>query len=482
MIVNALFDIGLSGLGLLRGLILAAILTRSAYGLWGVLVVSLGVLARLKVVGISDKYIQQDEADQELAFQKAATLEIAMSLAVILPMAAGLPLIAVIYGHWSLVAPGAIVITMLLADALQSPLWIYYRRMDFMRQRLQGAVEPIVGFVVAIVLAVLGFGYWSLAIGVVAGAWAGAAIAIAMSPYRLRWRYDPGALKVYAAFSGPIFIATACSVVLANGTVLATNAHLDLAGVGAVALAGSITAFTTRLDDLVSTTIYPMICAVQDRMDLLRESFVKSNRLALMWAMPFGLGLGLFAPELIHFALGDKWRSAARLLQVTGIIAAISHIGFNWDDYFRARSQTRPIAVVAVLTTVVTLGSGIPLLLSHGLTGLAIGIGAGALANLVVRAWYLARLFAGFRFVSHAARAVLPTMPAVAVVLLIRLVHHGHESAGLVIAQLAAYLAVTIAATWGLERTLLREAIGYVTARARGATPRAALTGPLSGH
>ncbi|HWF54006.1 MAG TPA: oligosaccharide flippase family protein [Solirubrobacteraceae bacterium] len=476
VIVNSLFDAGLSGLSLLRGLILAAILSRSAYGLWGVLVVSLGVLARLKVVGISDKYIQQREQDQELAFQRAATLEIAMTLAATVPMVAALPVIAVIYGHWSLIAPGAVLVTVLLADALQSPLWIYYRRMDFVRQRLQAAVEPIVGFVVAIVLAALGAGYWALAGGVVAGAWAGAAIAIRMSPYPLRWRYDRGALKVYASFSGPIFLATACSVLLANVTAIATNAHLSLAGVGAVALAGNITAFTTRIDDLVSTTIYPVICAVQDRLDLLRESFVKSNRLALMWAMPFGVGLGLFAPDLVRFALGEKWHAAVVLLQVTGVAAGITHVGFNWDDYFRARSDTRPIAVSSVLTTIATLGTGIPLLFVDGLTGLAIGIGAGCAVTLAVRAWYLARLFEGFRFVSHAARAVLPTAPAVAVVLLARLAEPRHRTAAIAIAELAGYIAVTIAATWFFERGLLREAIDYALARGRRATAPASGT------
>ena len=41
------------------------------------------------------------------------------------------------------------------------------------------------------------------------------------------------------------------------------------------------------------------MCAVADRTELLFETFVKSNRLALMWAMPSGLGLALFAPDLV---------------------------------------------------------------------------------------------------------------------------------------------------------------------------------------
>ena len=81
VLVNARFDVGLSALRLVQGLVIAAFLTRSDYGVWGVLIVSLGVLSRLKVVGISDKYIQQHDPDQELAFQKAFTLEVLMTAA-----------------------------------------------------------------------------------------------------------------------------------------------------------------------------------------------------------------------------------------------------------------------------------------------------------------------------------------------------------------------------------------------------------------
>ena len=40
----------------------------------------------------------------------------------------------------------------------------------------------------------------------------------------------------------------------------------------------------------MTNTLYPAICAVRDRKDVLFEAFVKSNRLALMWALPFGFG------------------------------------------------------------------------------------------------------------------------------------------------------------------------------------------------
>lgn len=466
VLVNSAFDVGLSGLGLLRGFILAALLSRSDYGIWGILVVSLGVLARLKMVGVSDKYLQQDEPDQERAFQRAFTIELLVTGATIIPIAAALPVIALIYGNSALVAPGLVLLTMLVANALQSPLWVYYRQMDFVRQRSLSLVEPIVGLVVAVALAVAGAGYWSLVLGAVIGAWAGAIVAMRASPFALRWRYDSGSIRVYASYSGPIFIATVCSVILANATLIATNSHLGLAAVGAIALAGTITAFTTRLDDLVSTTLYPAICAVQDRVELLRESFVKSNRLALLWAMPFGFGVALFGADLVHFAIGNKWTPAIVLLQVTGVVAAISHIGFNWDDYFRARSETGPIAVASVAATVTFLAVGLPLLFSDGLTGLAIGIGVQAVVHLAFRARYLRRLFKGFNFAGHALRAILPTLPAVAGVLAFRKLDGGSRTGAMAIAELACYVLMIVAATWFFEKQLVREVIGYLRQRA----------------
>jgi O-antigen/teichoic acid export membrane protein len=465
VLINTSFDIGLSLLTLLRGFILAAVLTRADFGIWGILAASLGVLARLKLVGIGDKYIQQEEEDQEHAFQKAFTLELLVTAITVVPLMLALPLIAVVYGHWEVVAPGAVLLSAMLAYALQSPFWIWYRNMDFFRQRMLGLVEPVVGFVVAIALALLGAGYWSLVIGLTAGAWAGAVVAMTRSPYRLRWRFDRQSMRIYIAFSWPVFVASACSVVLANSAALVANAHLGLAAVGSIALASNITQFTTKVDDLVGDTLYPAICAIQDRIDLLRESFVKTNRLALMWAMPFGAGVALFAADLVHFALGEKWHSSIILLQAMGVASAVAHVGWNWDDYLRARSNTKPMALAGVVTTATFLAC-LPLVVAFGLPGLAAAIGAQALVALIFRAVYMTRLFAGFRVVRHALRAILPTLPATALVLITRQVTGGSDTAAMAVAELCLYVGVTIAATWAIEGRLVREALGYIFERA----------------
>src|SRR5688572_12246977 len=92
VIVNSAFQIGFAGINLLRRLLIAAFLTQAEFGVWGILIATLITLSWLKQLGIGDKYIQQNEPDQELAFQKAFTLELGLSSAFFVVVAAIIPL------------------------------------------------------------------------------------------------------------------------------------------------------------------------------------------------------------------------------------------------------------------------------------------------------------------------------------------------------------------------------------------------------
>jgi O-antigen/teichoic acid export membrane protein len=349
-----------------------------------------------------------------------------------------------------------------LLGALQAPTWIFYRRMDFVRQRLLGSIDPVLGFVVTVVLAAAGAGYWSLVAGALTGAAAGGAAALLASPYPLRLRWERGAARGYVSFSWPLVIAGGSSLVIAQSAILTGEAVLGLAGAGAITLAATVAQYSDRVDEILTATIYPAICAVVDRTELLLEAFVKSNRLALMWGIPFGVGLSLFASDLVHLVLGEKWRSATLLLQVFGLTAALGHIGFNWTAFYRAIGKTRAIAIWSFLTMLAFLATGVPLMIVDGLRGYAIGTAVMTVVSALVRGYFLQRLFTGFRFLYHAARSAAPTVPAAALVLLVRLVEPAHRGVPIVLAELVAYIAVTVAATVALERPLIREAVGYL--------------------
>jgi O-antigen/teichoic acid export membrane protein len=284
-------------------------------------------------------------------------------------------------------------------------------------------------------------------------------------------RYDKGTLRSYSSFSWPLIVAGGSTMLIPQAAMLATKAHLGVAAVGVVALAANITQFTYQVDGAVSGTLYPAICAVKERTELLFESFVKSNRLGLMWAMPFGFGLTLFCGDLVKFGIGEQWRPAIVLFQVYGIAAAVNHLAFNWDSYFRARGETRPMAVAGIAAAVTFLATALPLLFIYGLPGFAAGVAIQGIAHLLCRVYYLHRLFNGFAFATHPLRAVLPTIPAVAVVLLMRLLEPRGRSLGIAVTEVGAFLAVAAIATWLFEARLLREATGYLFAQRPAEAP-----------
>jgi O-antigen/teichoic acid export membrane protein len=184
-----------------------------------------------------------------------------------------------------------------------------------------------------------------------------------------------------------------------------------------------------------------------------------------MWGFPFGVALSLFAADIVHEGIGEQWVAAIPLLHAFGLTAAANHIGFNWHAFYRARNDTRPLAIVSAAIVIAFFAAPAPLLLAYGLDGFAYGIGVMTLVGLIARGVYLVRLFPQFAMARHALRAIAPTVPAAAGVLLVRLLDDSPRTLGRALAEGALYVAITAAVTAYTERKLLREVAGYVRGR-----------------
>lgn len=467
VVINAGFHVAIAVLGLAQRFAVAAFLTVTEFGLWGIVLAILMTLYWLKEVGIGEKFVQQNEADQELAFQKAFTLELLYTAAFCVFVLVTLPVFALLYGNSRIILPAAVLTLCLLGGALQTPIWISFREMRFVRQRSLEAVNPIVSTAIMVPLAAAGAGYWSIVIGIVVGSFAGAAVALASCPYRIALRFERGTLREYVRFSGPLLVSGVAGIIIVQGTLIAGNYAVGLTGLGALTLAASLATFSDRVDQIISRTIYPAVCAVKDRRELLFETFTKSNRLALMFGLPFGIGLLLFAPDLVEFVLGDRWQPAVGLLQALGLMVGIRQIAFNWSVFFNATGNTRPIGVTAAVLVGVFLAVTVPAIAVLGLDGYIIGTSVSLAVELRIRAHYLRRFFPGFGMLRHLARAFAPSVPAVAVVVAVRALENGPRTSGQALLELGLYLATTGIATLWFERRLLREILGYMRGRGR---------------
>jgi O-antigen/teichoic acid export membrane protein len=461
-VLNGAFVGGAELLLLLQALVVTAILGPEAIGLYGAVSATAVTITGLKRVGIDEEFVRQSEPEQEEEFQRAFTLDLSLSVVLSFVIAAAAPFVALAYGDDRLLALTLAVSYLPVAFSLQAPIWIFFRRMDFMRQRLLQAVVPVVTFAVTVPLAIAGAGVWSLVIGPFVANAVAATAAIAVSPYPLRIRRDRATWGRYLRFSWPIFISVFAMLVVLQGQVLAFDLAEGLAAAGFITLAATLTRYADRVDRILASTIYPAICSVQDRPATLAELFAKSNRLGLVWVIPFCGGLVLFAPDLVELVLGDEWEPAVGLLQGLAVAAGIQQLGYNWFSFYRAAGNPGPQAVESVVMVGSFLLLAVPGLFLWGFDGFVAGRIAGAVLMVAVRSRYIRRLLPGAGLVRLALRGLAPVAGAAALVLALRLGLGGEREPAQAVAEVVLFVAATAGLTWLLERDLLRETAGYL--------------------
>lgn len=470
--INASFLLIVEAVALAQGLIVARVLGPEQVGLYGIVSITATTLIALKRVGIDEAFVQQDEQNQEEEFQRAFTLELGLALVFALLIVIAAPIVAAAYDESELLPLTLAVAYLPIAFALQAPLWIFFRRMDFMRQRSLQAVVPLTTFAVTVPLVIAGVGVWSLVIGAFAGNLASAILAIWVSPYRLAIRYDRAALRRYLAFSWPVFVVTVCGLLMAQGQIFAFDLEGGLEATGFVALAVALTRYADRADTVISPAIYPAVCAVRDQTKTLERLFTSAARASAIWSLAFGALFVLFAPDLVHFVLGDEWDGAVPLLQGLAASGALYYLGFSWIAFARGLNRPRPPALESVAALTVFATVAIPLLFASGTTAYVLAMIGSSLVVLAIRSYFVRRLLPGVDIVRLAARAVLPVAVAMGAVAAVRFALWGGErDAARAIAEFVLFALVYAGATWATERELIRDL--RTTARRPAGSPSA---------
>ncbi len=120
----------------------------------------------------------------------------------------------------------------------------------------------------------------------VVGTWVTALAALRRCPYRVRWVMSRAVLRDYWSFSWPLFVGGLNGLIITQLAILGGNVAAGLAGVAAITLASTVWRYAQRVDEAITQTMFPVVAKVIDRPELMRESFLTSNRLALLCSAP----------------------------------------------------------------------------------------------------------------------------------------------------------------------------------------------------
>ena len=183
-----------------------------------------------------------------------------------------------------------------------------------------------VGVITVVVLALLGFGYWSLVWNEVLSAAAATGLTIWFRRTGFRWP-QLSALRSAMRFSGQVLVSRIAWYSYSNSDFLVAGRILGQAALGAYSLAWTLTNLpidkVTTLVMTVASTFFSK--AREDYAEVRRYLLVLTEGLAAI-AFPVSLGLALTADDFVHVVLGDKWAGAVGPLRLLALYASLRSI------------------------------------------------------------------------------------------------------------------------------------------------------------
>ncbi len=275
--------------------------------------------------------------------------------------------------------------TLLLNNLATIPAALLQRDRRF---RAMGMVELgsyVFGFgLVALPLAKLGFGTWSLAIAQLVQVTSRAAALFAMrrTPIRL-WPSRAaagGLLNVGSGFSaGQVgnFVATQIDYLI-------VGRWLGVEALGFYNRAYQFLMLPTQLfGTAVSMVLFPSIASIQDQPDRIARAYLRALGVIAMMTLPVSAVMIILAPELIRFLLGKAWTDMILPFQIL-ITTLLFRTSYKISDavtlamgsmYQRAWRQWIYAAAVAGGALVGT---------RWGIAGVAVGVGAAVILNFLL--------------------------------------------------------------------------------------------------
>jgi len=311
------------------------------------------------------------------------TMSIAASGLFYLACYLGAPRIAVALG-----APGATGILRLLClhvlvDGVTAvPVGLLTR--EFRQERRM--VADLTGFAastgVTLVLAVLGFGAWSLAWGRLAGSGLSAVLFLRLAPQRLRLGFDRRQARELLAFGLPLAGSSLLVFAMLNLDYIVVGRLLGPVQLGLYLLAFNLSSWPVNMFSLaVRRVSLAGFSRLVDDPAAMRSGFVRAVALILAATAPVCALLGAFALPLIRFVYGPRWADAAAALSFLAVLAALRVMLELAYDFLVALGRSRTVlwlqaGWVATLAPALALGA---------VAGDIRGVGAGhVLVGLVV--------------------------------------------------------------------------------------------------
>ncbi len=364
--------------------VLARLLSPSAFGLLGIALLTKTVLSTLSTPGIEPAFVQQTDAEAERFLDTIWVIYTVRGLAVTLVAFLFAPVVAMAFG-----APAATPVirvigaTELLRGVVNPAVLSFRRDLEFHKQFAYTTSGTAVEFLVAVVGAVVWGSVWALVAGIVASRTMRLIVSYLLSDYRPTVSFDVEAARELFGFGKWIWATTLVVLLATLGDDAVVGLVLATAALGFYQAAFRLSnAPATEVTHVISSVTVPAYAKVADDPSELRTAFGRTLRVTSAVVVPMAVGIALVAPAFVPATMGPAWEPmvpAMQILALAGLVRAVIGLGGSlfkgtgvprWD--FRVNAVRAAVIVMTIW----------PLTDVWGIAGAATSVALGAVAAL----------------------------------------------------------------------------------------------------
>lgn len=219
---------------------------------------------------------------------------------------------------------------------------------------------------VAVGLALAGFGVWSLVWGQLAGLAARTVALWLLVPWRPRLRWPSGLARPMLAYGRGIIAVNLLAAVTHHADLVVVGRMLGARILGLYEMAYKVPEITVIISVwVVSKVLFPAFSRAHAEGEEVGRLYVTALRWIGLLAVPSSLGLALIAEPLVVTLFGERWREAIPILQALALYTGLRALGAHAEDVLKATGRPGLLAAIGVAKALIL----VPLLLLAARSG-----------------------------------------------------------------------------------------------------------------
>jgi O-antigen/teichoic acid export membrane protein len=367
------------GLSIIVKLILARLLLPEDFGIIGFAIVFIGMIRVFSDMGMTAALIQRKDEDLEpIDYDTAFWTGIAWGVLLAAIMTFAITPIAVNFFNEPLLGT---IIPVLSINFILRPLTTVHivnitREMEFKRIVLPKNISKMIAAIIAIVMALTGFGVWSLVFQRVLTNLFLIFIYPIVNPWWPRMRYSNASFKKIFSFGIYTTGTQIFNYLTQNIDYLLIGKMLGAQSLGVYSLAYNFTYVVRgQIMNVVNKVFYPTYSKVQDDILTIKRYYFKVIKYNCIVIYPLMVGLILLADPFVIIGLGEKWSDAVIPLQLMAG-AGLVHL-LTSSNTILLRGIGKP-KLEMIMSIIKTLGVTVPFIvlgvIYYGVNGAAGGL------------------------------------------------------------------------------------------------------------